>query len=45
MPTAIYLGIERDLDSALTLSAILVLISLAALFVVKVTLDSPTWIR
>ena len=45
MPTAIYLGFERDLDTALTLSAILVLISIAALFIVKVALDSPSWWR
>jgi molybdate transport system permease protein len=45
MPTAIYLGFERDLDSALTLSAILVLISLASLFTVKIALDSPAWRR
>ena len=39
MPTAIYLGFETNLDTALTLSAILVVISLAALFVVKVVLS------
>jgi len=41
MPTAIYLGFETNLDTALTLSAILVVISLAALFVVKVVLSPP----
>jgi molybdate transport system permease protein len=45
MPTAIYLGFERDLDTALTLSAILVLISLTALFIVRVALDYPAWRR
>jgi molybdate transport system permease protein len=41
MPTAIYLGFETDLDTALTLSAILILISLAVLFVVKGLLSFP----
>lgn len=36
MPTAIYLGFERDLNSALTLSVILVLISFVSLLVIKV---------
>jgi molybdate transport system permease protein len=36
MPTAIYLGFERDLESALTLSVILVLISFVSLLVIKV---------
>jgi molybdate transport system permease protein len=36
MPTAIYLGFERDLDSALTLSVILVVISFFFLLVIKV---------
>jgi len=45
MPTAIYLGFEQNLDTALTLSAILVLISLTALFIVRVALDYPDWRR
>ncbi|MFM8319306.1 MAG: ABC transporter permease [Chloroflexota bacterium] len=36
MPTAIYLGFERDLDSALTLSVILVAASFLALLAIKV---------
>jgi molybdate transport system permease protein len=36
MPIAIYLGFERDLQSALTLSAILVVISFLALLLIKV---------
>jgi molybdate transport system permease protein len=36
MPTAIYLGFERDLDSALTLSVILVVISFLSLLVIRV---------
>jgi molybdate transport system permease protein len=36
MPTAIYLGFERDLESALTLSVILVFISFVTLLVIKV---------
>jgi molybdate transport system permease protein len=36
MPTAIYLGFERDLESALTLSVILVVISFFSLLVIKV---------
>lgn len=36
MPTAIYLGFERDLDSALTLSVILVVISFFSLLVIKI---------
>jgi molybdate transport system permease protein len=35
MPTAIYLGFERDLDSALTLAAILIVISFLSLLVIK----------
>jgi molybdate transport system permease protein len=35
MPTAIYLGFERDLESALTLSVILVVISFISLLVIK----------
>ena len=38
MPTAIYLGFENNLDTAITLSVILVVISLAALLVLKVVL-------
>ncbi len=36
MPTAIYLGFERDLESALTLSVILVVISFLSLLLIKV---------
>jgi molybdate transport system permease protein len=36
MPTAIYLGFERDLDSALTLATILVILSFVALLLMKV---------
>jgi molybdate transport system permease protein len=36
MPTAIYLGFERDLESALTLSIILVVISFLSLLLIKV---------
>jgi molybdate transport system permease protein len=36
MPTAIYLGFEQDLNSALTLSVILVVISFVSLLVIKV---------
>jgi molybdate transport system permease protein len=36
MPTAIYLGFERDLESAVTLSVILVVISFASLLLIKV---------
>jgi len=35
MPTAIYLGFERDLDSALTLAAILIVISFLSLLIIK----------
>lgn len=35
MPTAIYLGFERDMESAITLSVILVLISFVSLLVIK----------
>jgi len=35
MPTAIYLGFERDLESALTLSVILVVISFLSLLLIK----------
>ena len=35
MPLAIYIGFELDLNIALTLAAILVLISFLVLFVVK----------
>jgi molybdate transport system permease protein len=36
MPIAIYLGFERDLESALTLAVILVVISFVSLLVIKV---------
>jgi molybdate transport system permease protein len=36
MPIAIYLGFERDLNSALTISAILVVISFVSLLMIKV---------
>lgn len=36
MPTAIYLGFERDLESAITLSVILVAISFFSLLIIKV---------
>lgn len=36
IPTAIYLGFERNLESALTLSVILVVISFVSLFTIKV---------
>ena len=36
MPTAIYLGFERNLDSAITLSVILVIISFVSLLLIKV---------
>jgi molybdate transport system permease protein len=36
MPTAIYLGFERDIESALTLSVILVVISFVSLLAIKV---------
>lgn len=42
MPTAIYLGFERDLQSALALSAILVVISFFSLLVIKVLLARET---
>ena len=35
MPLAIYIGFELDLDVALTLAAILVVLSFLVLFVVK----------
>jgi molybdate transport system permease protein len=41
MPTAIYLGFETDLDTALTLSAILILISLVVLALIKGLLSFP----
>ncbi|MGW8250896.1 MAG: ABC transporter permease [Anaerolineales bacterium] len=42
MPTAIYLGFERDLNSALTLSIILVVISFFSLLVIKLLVSSET---
>jgi len=36
MPTAIYLGFERNMESAITLSVILVVISFASLLLIKV---------
>jgi molybdate transport system permease protein len=42
MPTAIYLGFERDLESALTLSVILVVISFISLLVIKVLVSHKT---
>jgi molybdate transport system permease protein len=36
MPTAIYLGFERNLESAITLSVILVVISFFSLLLIKV---------
>ncbi len=35
MPTAIYLGFERDIESALTLAAILIVISFLSLLIIK----------
>jgi molybdate transport system permease protein len=42
MPTAIYLGFETNLESALTLSVILVVISFLFLFVIKVLVAHET---
>ena len=42
MPTAIYLGFERDLESALTLSVILIVISFLSLLVIKVLVARQT---
>lgn len=42
MPTAIYLGFERDLNSALTLSIILVVISFISLLVIKGLVSSES---
>jgi molybdate transport system permease protein len=42
MPIAIYLGFERDLESALTLSAILVVISFVSLLLIKVLASRAT---
>jgi molybdate transport system permease protein len=42
MPTAIYLGFERDLESALTLSIILVVISFLSLLLIKVLVSHST---
>ena len=41
MPLAIYIGFERDLTLALTLSLLLVLVSFAVLFIVKRLLNQP----
>jgi len=42
MPTAIYLGFEQNIETALTLSVILVLISFVCLLVVKVLVPRET---
>jgi molybdate transport system permease protein len=42
MPTAIYLGFERDLESALTLSVILVMISFISLLLIKLLVSRET---
>jgi molybdate transport system permease protein len=42
MPTAIYLGFETNLESALTLSAVLVVISFFILLVIKVLVSHKT---
>jgi molybdate transport system permease protein len=42
MTTAIYLGFERDLESALTLSVIMVLISFASLLAIKIVVSHDT---
>ncbi|OGO38477.1 MAG: molybdenum ABC transporter permease subunit [Chloroflexi bacterium RBG_16_57_11] len=42
MPTAIYLGFERNLESALTLSVILVVISFVSLLLIKVLVSHET---
>jgi len=42
MPTAIYLGFETNLESALTLSVILVVISFLSLLVIKVLVSQET---
>lgn len=42
MPTAIYLGFERDIDSALTLSVILVVISFISLLLIKIFVARET---
>jgi molybdate transport system permease protein len=42
MPTAIYLGFERDLESALTLSVILVVISFVSLLLIKILVAHKT---
>jgi molybdate transport system permease protein len=42
MPTAIYIGFERDLDSALTLSVILIVISFISLLLIKLLVSRET---
>ena len=42
MPTAIYLGFERNLDSAITLSVILVVISFVSLLLIKILVSHET---
>lgn len=42
MPTAIYLGFERNLESALTLSVILIVISFFALLLIKILVAHET---
>jgi molybdate transport system permease protein len=42
MPTAIYLGFERDLESALTISAILIVISFLSLLLIKILISHAT---
>lgn len=42
MPIAIYLGFERDIESALTLAVILVVISFVSLLVIKVLVSHET---
>jgi molybdate transport system permease protein len=42
MPSAIYLGFERDIDIALTLSVILVILSFLCLLAVKVLVSRET---
>jgi molybdate transport system permease protein len=42
MPTAVYLGFESDLESAITISVILVVISFVSLLVIKVLVSHET---
>ena len=42
MPLAIYLGFERDLQSALTLAVILVVISFLSLLLIKILVSHET---